>query len=514
MPEFLEESRDSEYTVAILLMDGIKMKTDKENKNIQKIKEEFLQSTETLWNNEVKANKYVAHVLFITAGLALIVLVLSWLHVFSISNAVMTRNLGIAFFALVIPAVICLVLKGEKKWLKIIMLIVYTIVLCCVLMSLGHNVTLALVFPVILSVRYYSRPVTAFIAALTVVLAGFAEFFGVAYALGRLDLNMVELPVGTILQIPESMSLRDAVPLDGIDYSRLWTHTLQHSFLPKLILFVLIAIICMEIARRGRKAIFDQKAETQKTERLATELNLASEIQNNVLPNIFPVYPERCEFDLYASMDTAKEVGGDFYDFFMIDDDHIALVMADVSGKGVGAALFMMVARTQIKTRAQMGGSPSEILYDVNNSLCEGNTAELFVTVWLGILEISTGKGIAANAGHEHPAIRRKNGEYALVVYQHSPVMGAMEGIKYKEHEFEMFPGDSLFVYTDGVAEATNASNELFGTDRMLNALNRNPDAMPEEVLQNVKEDIKLFVNDAEQFDDITMLCIKYNGRG
>ena len=487
------------------------MKTDKEKK-LNKIKEEFLQTSETLWNNEVKANKYVAHVLLITAALALIVLVLSWLHVFSISSDQMTRNLGIAFLALVIPAVICLILKGQKKWLKIMMLIVYTLVLCCILMALGHNVTLALVFPVILSVRYYSRSVTAFIAGFTVVLAGFAEFFGVARALGRLDLNMVELPVGTILQIPESMSLRDAVPLDSIDYSRLWTHTLQHSFLPKLILFILIAIICMEIARRGRKAIFDQRAETQKTERLATELNLASEIQNNVLPNIFPVYPERSEFDLYASMDTAKEVGGDFYDFFMIDDDHIALVMADVSGKGVGAALFMMVARTQIKTRAQIGGSPAEILYDVNNSLCEGNLAELFVTVWLGILEISTGKGMAANAGHEHPVVRRKDGEYELVVYRHSPVMGAMEEMKFKEHEFQLYPGDSLFVYTDGVAEATDASNELYGTDRMLRALNKNPDAMPEEVLQNVKDDIEVFVNGAEQFDDITMLCIKYNG--
>jgi sigma-B regulation protein RsbU (phosphoserine phosphatase) len=186
--------------------------------------------------------------------------------------------------------------------------------------------------------------------------------------------------------------------------------------------------------------------------------------------------------------------------------------MADVSGKGIGAALFMMVARTLIKTRAQMGGTPSEILRDVNNQLCEGNMVELFVTVWLGILEISTGKGLAVNAGHEHPAIRRKNGEFELVVYKHSPAVATLEGISFREHEFEMHPGDTLFVYTDGVAEATNSANELFGNERMLAALNKNPDAMPEEILNNVMDGINSFVAGAEQFDDITMLCIRYNG--
>jgi sigma-B regulation protein RsbU (phosphoserine phosphatase) len=289
-------------------------------------------------------------------------------------------------------------------------------------------------------------------------------------------------------------------------------HFLQHSFLPKFVLFLMIAVICTMIAERGRLAIYAQKAETEKTERLATELNLASDIQTNVLPNIFPVYPERKEFSLHASMTAAKEVGGDFYDFFFVDDDHIALVMADVSGKGIPAALFMMVARTLIKNRAMMGGGPAEILYDVNNQLCEGNVAELFVTVWLGILEISTGKGMAANAGHEHPVLCKNGDEFALVVYRHSPAVAAMEGMRFKEHEFEMKPGDTLFVYTDGVAEATNAENELFGTDRMLDALNKDPDAAPEQILENVMDGINEFVQGAEQFDDITMLSLKYFG--
>lgn len=244
-----------------------------------------------------------------------------------------------------------------------------------------------------------------------------------------------------------------------------------------------------------------------------TELNMATDIQANMLPRIFPPFPEREEFDLYASMTPAKEVGGDFYDFFLIDDDHLGLVMADVSGKGVPAALFMVIAKTLIKNQAQSCDySPAKVLTRVNEQLCEGNEAELFVTVWLAILEISTGKGMAANAGHEHPALRRADGKYELVEYRHSPAVATMEGIRFREHEFELHPGDSLFVYTDGVAEATDADNKLYGTERMLDALNRNPSAEPRDVLAAVKQSVDEFVGDAPQFDDITMLCLKYNG--
>ena len=248
------------------------------------------------------------------------------------------------------------------------------------------------------------------------------------------------------------------------------------------------------------------------TARLSTELSMATDIQASQLPRLFPAFPQRPEFDLYASMTPAKEVGGDFYDFFLVDDDHIALVMADVSGKGVPAALFMMIARVLIKAHMQNNESPSEALTNVNTQLCEGNDAHLFVTVWLAVIEISTGKGIAVNAGHEHPSIRRANGDFELIVYRHSPAVAALKGLKYKEHEFELHPGDSLFVYTDGVAEATDSKNELFGTDRMLDALNKNPDAAPKEILSNVMEGINGFVKGAEQFDDITMMCMKYMG--
>ena len=253
---------------------------------------------------------------------------------------------------------------------------------------------------------------------------------------------------------------------------------------------------------------------TAEKERIGAELNVATQIQADMLPRIFPAFPDRTEFDLYAMMHPAKEVGGDFYDFFLVDDDHLALVMADVSGKGVPAALFMVIAKTLIKNRVQMGGSPAEVLCSVNDQLCEGNEAELFVTVWLAVIEISTGRGVAANAGHEHPVLRRANGRYELVEYRHSPAVATMEGLRFREHAFELHPGDSLFVYTDGVPEATNAQNELFGTDRMLAALNRNPDAAPREQLDAVRKDIRAFVGGAPQFDDITMLGLAYAGGG
>ena len=251
---------------------------------------------------------------------------------------------------------------------------------------------------------------------------------------------------------------------------------------------------------------------TAEKERIGAELNVAAKIQADMLPCIFPAYPANKEFDLYASMNPAKEVGGDFYDFFMVDDSHLALVMADVSGKGVPAALFMVIAKTLIKNRTQMGGTPAEILKDVNEQLCEGNEAGLFVTVWLAILDIRTGKGIAANAGHEHPALKRSGGDFELVIYRHSPAVATFDMMKFREHEFELLPGDRLFVYTDGVPEAMNGDKVLFGTDRMLKALKKYSDADAKELLLGVKREIDSFVGDAEQFDDVTMLCLDYFG--
>ncbi|MDT3844683.1 MAG: PP2C family protein-serine/threonine phosphatase [Bacillota bacterium] len=251
---------------------------------------------------------------------------------------------------------------------------------------------------------------------------------------------------------------------------------------------------------------------TREKERIGAELDVANNIQASMLPRIFPAFPDHNEFDIYATMDPAKEVGGDFYDYFMLDDHTIGLVMADVSGKGVPAALFMVISKTLIKNRCQDSRSPAEVLSYVNDQLSEGNDSDMFVTVWLAILDINTGKGLAANAGHEHPAIRRKGGKYELDIYRHSPAVATMEGMRFREHPFELNPGDSLFVYTDGVPEANDEAGKFYGTDRMIECLNADPDADVQKLLIEVREDIRKFAGEAEQFDDITMLVFDFWG--
>ena len=252
---------------------------------------------------------------------------------------------------------------------------------------------------------------------------------------------------------------------------------------------------------------------TAEKERVSTELDLAKNIQASLLPDVFPAFPDRNEFSLYASMTPAREVGGDFYDFFLIDDDHLALVIADVSGKGIPAALFMAVSRTVIRDQLMSGCDPVRALERANAQLCSENPHMMFVTVWLAVVEISTGKGVACNAGHEHPAVRRAGGMFELVKYKHDRPAGFVPDTVYHSREFELKPGDSLLVYTDGVPEANNPQTELFGEERMMETLNRYADAEPEELIRRIYEAVASFADGTDQFDDITMLAVKYHGR-
>ena len=251
---------------------------------------------------------------------------------------------------------------------------------------------------------------------------------------------------------------------------------------------------------------------TAEKERMQTELNVAARIQENKLPSVFPAFPDRKEFDIYASMNPAKEVGGDFYDYFLIDEDHLGLVIADVSGKGIPAALFMMSSMIIINSIAMEGYSPAEVLAKANERICKNNEEDMFVTAWFGILDLKTGVITAANAGHEYPAVQHAGRGFELLKDKHGFVLGGMEGVRYKEYTITLEPGSALFLYTDGVAEATNISDELFGTDRMIHVLNQNPEGAPNEILQTVQKGIDEFVLEAPQFDDLTMMCIRYYG--
>ena len=247
-------------------------------------------------------------------------------------------------------------------------------------------------------------------------------------------------------------------------------------------------------------------------ERNRTELALATRIQADMLPNQFPPFPERRDLDIYASMDPAKEVGGDFYDFFLIDQDHLGLVIADVSGKGVPAALFMMISKLFVQNYAMTGMTPAQVLEEVNRQICSNNRERMFVTVWLGILDLKTGHLIAANAGHEYPFLKTPEGPFELFKDKHGFVIGGMEDIHYRDYELTLRPGAKLFVFTDGVTEATDRQEQLFGMKRLEDALNTDPAADAETILKNVRGAVDRFVDGAAQFDDMTMLCVEYIG--
>ena len=252
---------------------------------------------------------------------------------------------------------------------------------------------------------------------------------------------------------------------------------------------------------------------TAEKQRIHTELSLANKIQADMLPNIFPAFPERDEFDIFASMTPAKEVGGDFYNFFFIDQDHLAMVIADVSGKGIPAAMFMVMAKGIIETQSMSGNSPAQILTDVNKMICAKNREKLFVTVWLGILDLRSGELIASNAGHEYPIIKDPDSDFEILKDKHGFVIGGFARMKYHDYMLQMQPGSKLFLYTDGVAEATDANEELFGLDRTVTALNKAKDKSPQQILETVDADVRDFVGGAEQFDDLTMMCIEYYGK-
>ncbi|MBP5247096.1 MAG: PP2C family protein-serine/threonine phosphatase [Fibrobacter sp.] len=474
------------------------MKTEKEF-------ETSITPEKLFWKNEVKSNHLMCTVLVLFWGLWLTLGLFSILHIFWLDFKSFMTFFGLTT-ALMAPAIgISVYYKGEKKWIKTMLTYVFLICVGIFDTYLGYNLKLMLVVPMLVSVRYYSRRLTWSVCIASFIVMFISCILNTIF--GEVDLNMIDV-IKEVTLLP-GVDPREIILAEGFDEAKLVWSQLQFGFLPEALVLVLLTIMCVKIAGRSQNLVVQQAQISAKTAQLETELNLASSIQSGLLPNIFPPFPDRHEFDIYASMKPAKEIGGDFYDFFMIDEDHLALVMADVSGKGVPAALFMMISKALLKTQSQNGHSPAMVLEKVNNQLCENNSAEMFVTVWLGIYEISTGKLVAANAGHEYPAIRRANGLFELYKDKHGFVVAGMENMTYTDYELQLEIGDSLFVYTDGLPEATNTLDEQFGYDRMLEALNYNPYADMKELLATVHTHVDTFVNGANQFDDLTMLAFQ-----
>ena len=261
------------------------------------------------------------------------------------------------------------------------------------------------------------------------------------------------------------------------------------------------------------RAMNQIKESAAKEERIATELDVARSIQMDALPSVFPPFPDIHEFEIYANMTPAKEIGGDFYDFFMIDDNHLGMAIADVSGKGVPAALFMMISKRLLKSRAMNGGKPSEVLRYLNDRMCEENSNTMFVTVWFGILDITNGEIIAASAGHEYPFITDETGKFHMFKDPHGIMIGALEDQDYEDYTMTIPKDGKLFVYTDGVAEAQNMEETLFGLDRIGENLNKLSEQDPQSLIEGMHQAIDAFEEGAEQFDDITMLCVEFSGK-
>lgn len=462
-----------------------------------------ISETSIFLQNEENANRYTTLCMRIAAIVAAAMWILNLLDFFIVDDGLMNlaMPLGILFFLL--PSLFAWTCKCRQGKIKYVNMVCFLAGICIMSTALTIQLVMAWACPVILSCHYYSPKIMHFtiIGALLCMFA--AVYVGLYY--GVWDSNMMRSNAELVGATVRAEFIREATE-NGDD---ILLRVFNFYYLPRAVILVVIYLIGLTLSLRTHRLLRQQEADTKERERIGAELNVATQIQADMLPCIFPAFPGRTEFDIFASMSPAKEVGGDFYDFFLVDDDHLAIVIADVSGKGVPAALFMVIAKTLLKNAMQTGLSPRVALEKVNNQLCENNKAEMFVTVWLGLYEISTGCLHASNAGHEYPAVKRSNGAFELFKDRHGFVVAGMENMRYTEYELTLGPGDTLFVYTDGVVEATDDSNEPYGSERMLKALNESCDGKPEELLRQVKSDIGDFVGDAPQFDDITMLAIQ-----
>ncbi len=446
-------------------------------------------STDTVfWENEVAANLFTAKAMLLFAGVLVLSWILNGLGVFAVSDKVLGPIVLTGIAELVLPAALCLLLRGEKWWLKYLLILELTIEQARIDSILSYNVVMAMLVPVVLSCRYFSQRFTRQITVLSSVLFAVSAFCGAWFDLAEYNL----------MYQAASKAL----------YTR---NIMLQFFLPKWLMFVLLSVVCIEIAKWGRQSVLKQAAISDEQSRVETELEMARKIQKRALPEVFPLQAQP-QFDLAAKMDAAKQVGGDFYDFFSLDRTHLVLMIADVSGKGVPAALFMMAAKLLLDNSIASGKTPGQALEEVNHQLCEKNMENMFVTVWLGILDLESGDMVTANAGHEYPLLCRSGGSFEPVKDRHGFVLGGMDGMKYRETTLHLDPGDILFVYTDGVPEANDENGSQFGMDRMLASLNGVRTKTMQEITDQLKTDIDRFAGQAHQFDDITMLAIRLNG--
>lgn len=446
--------------------------------------------------NEKQANLYVARCMRVLAAVIAVIWLLNVVGVFIVPKTIMAVA-GIGGISLMLlPSLLLKLINQNSPRLKLY------IMLCCILgitllsAALPSHAILAWAVPVVLGCHYYSKRFSYGLLAVSVVCMAASLLFGTYF--GEWDSNLLK-----------ALETDGPRTVTGDTVRRV----VLFYILPRSLILCGVTIICSTLADRTRKLLERQIKDSADKQQIASELSVATHIQTSMLPRIFPAFPAQKEFDIYAMTNPAKEVGGDFYDFFLVDDDHLAVVVADVSGKGIPAALFMVIAKTLIKDHAQRGTSPDVVFTEVNRLLCEANDEGMFVTAWLGVLELSTGHLSYVNAGHNPPLLRRAGGGYDYLRTRSGFVLAGVEETRYRSCSLELAPGDALFLYTDGVTEATDAEKQLYGEERLATALNSHKDYAPKELLSAVRDDVEAFVGQAPQFDDITVLSLCYYGQ-
>lgn len=458
-----------------------------------------------LRENELDANRMMALVLNVTFVIVAVTWFLFEAGVFYIR--IPYRGLMI-FNLLLISLVngISRYLQYNKVWIKYLLMTASILVYAVTTMVLTYNVTFLAAIPILLSIRYFNEKYTIYISVISVIVFFIAYILGANY--GMLDLNFVAYKPGTIIVTNDAMWLDDAVRGIPYDSVKMLKNTIISNYFVKLLQLIIISVASRQMVICCQHLLQKEKTLAEGNARIGAELEMAEKIQKDMLPNIFPTFSEKKEFDLFASMTTAREVGGDFYDFFMIDENRLCIVIADVSGKGIPAAMFMMTAKTMIKDYALTQTDTADIFTTVNDRLCDNNDAGMFATAWIGILDLRTRILQFTNAGHNFPMIQRNGMPCEALEKKHGLFLAGMEGIVYRQDEIQLSSGDRILLYTDGVTEAHNSQKELFGEDRLMNILNHTADKKGETVLSEILDQVETFAADTEQFDDITMLIL------
>ena len=456
--------------------------------------------------NEKDANHYTVRCLMFAAVVTVLIWILNLLDFFIVDDALMNLVMPISIVLLLIPLLLERFAHIPSSILRYILFLFFVLVIALMSVAMPRHLVLAWACPVMLACHYYSPKFARFALIATLVMMFAALYGGIIF--GEWDRNILGTYIAEYDEFPARLEFLRA------DGKSVFLRAFEFYYIPRAGILCVVYLICSTLSKRTRNLLVKQAEAVGETERIAAELSVAHHIQTSMLPNIFPAFPDHEEFDIYASMTPAKEVGGDFYDFFMVDDRHLALVIADVSGKGVPAALFMVIGKTLIKDHTTPDRDLGAIFTKVNELLCQSNSEGLFITAFEGVLDLDTGDFVYVNAGHDAPFICRKDGSYEPLAVKPGFVLAGMEETKFTEGRITLSEGDKLFHYTDGVTEATNTHNVLYGKERLLLVLNKNKQQNPKETLSSVKADIDDFVGKAPQFDDITMLCVEYRRNG